>query len=148
MKISASIVFGRKVSGAFLCDASLCRWCKVRRSSDQPGNVLGGGIQYHAGRLSGRQAFRVGLELGQIPVPAVGKSPVLHAKKFFGLFGILFAVCVNACEPDVAQLFAALPDSSPEVLIDSLGDVKLLVLGPSIIAFRQSHLFFSQSLAA
>src|SRR5215469_12149923 len=64
MKIASSIVFGRKVSRAILCDASLCRWCKVRRSSDQPGNVLGGGIQYHAGGLSGRQAFRVGLELG------------------------------------------------------------------------------------
>ena len=147
MEIASRVILRREIAGAFEGYASLGGGCQIGGATDQPGNVLSHCVQYLRRGLACGQAFRVRGEFGQIAVPAFGKLAVLHAKQFFGKFGILLAILGDALEPGIAQILAALADPLPEVIVDAVRHVEFLVFGPAVVPFGETNLLFTQRLA-
>ena len=64
-----------------------------------------------------------------------------------GEFRKLLAILRELAAPSLACTVPALAELFLEAIVDAVGNQKLRVLGPSVIALRQPDLFFSQRLA-
>ena len=95
--------------------------------------------------LAGRDPLLVGVEARDLGVPAVGQLAALHLRRS-GPRGRARR-SRRALLPLVAQARAALADPGGEVLVDTVGDEELGVLGPAVGALRLPHLLLAERLA-
>src|SRR5262249_50655005 len=72
---------------------------------------------------------------------------VLHAKQFFGKLGIMLAILGNLLKPRIAQVLTPLANPLPEVIVDAIRNVKVLVVGPVVVAFCKTNLVLSKRFA-
>ena len=98
---------------------------------EQPGHVLGDGVEDLAGRVAARDALRVGRERRDVRVPALGKLAPLHPLDLVGEVGMRRAVVLERRLPRLARLAPALPDALGEVLVDAVRHEERRVLGPA-----------------
>ena len=88
----------------------------------------------------------VGLEAGDVGVPAVRQPPRLRRLDLRGQVGVVGRVGGELRLPLGACLGAAPADPGGEVLLDPLGDEELGVLGPTVGALGLAHLLLAHAL--
>src|SRR5215470_4298624 len=72
---------------------------------------------------------------------------MLHPVEFLSEFRILLAILCDSREPLITSLLPTFPHTVLEVVINTLGHIKLLVFGPAIIPLGKTDLFFTQGFA-
>src|SRR6516164_9168138 len=95
MQITTAGVLRTEVAGTFERQPGLAGWCEVCRTTHQPGNIFGEGVQDQAGCLAGRLALGIGREIWQILVPPFGKLALLHPEQAIAELRVLLAVLLK-----------------------------------------------------
>src|SRR5271157_5995216 len=72
---------------------------------------------------------------------------MLHPVQLVGQLGVFGLVSPNSLEPGVAQLLSTAADAFMEMLVDTVGDEELGVLGPVVIPLGEPNLLLAQGLA-
>ena len=125
----------------------LVRRSKIRRASEEPGNVLREHVQHLARGFPPGDALRVGRKDGEVAVPTGRQLAPLHQIDLGRQFGILGAIGCEEFRPLAPSLRAARADPGREVLVDTVGDEKLRVFGPSVAALGKADLLVAERLA-
>ena len=84
MQVAPAVVIGTESPGTVEGEIGFGRRRQVRRTAQQPGDVLGKGIQYLAARRTAGNALGVGGIAGQLGLPLLGHFPGAHALQFIG----------------------------------------------------------------
>src|SRR5690349_272190 len=82
-------LIGLKIFRTLIGKNSLVRRSKIRRTSEEPWNILGQDIQRFARRVSSRKSLRVSWKHGKVLVPRGGKLSSLHQLNFIGELRVL-----------------------------------------------------------
>src|SRR5207244_8734470 len=94
-----------------------------------------------------RQPLGIRWEGRHVLVPSFRQLAVLHAVQALGPLGILGPVLLDLREPGLAQGLAALADAILKVVVDSVRDVELRVLRPTVNALGQANFFLAERFA-
>ena len=84
---------------------------------------------------------------GQIAIPAGGKFAPLHLVDLGREFGILCAIGGEKIRPCLAGLGAALADAGLEMLVDTVRDEELRILGPAVETFGEADFLVAERFA-
>src|SRR5258708_3956777 len=137
MKVASVVAASLEITGSLERQPRLGRRGQVGCSSDQPGYTLGDGVENFSRRDPRGDALGIGRMGGQVFVPAVGKLPVLNPVEVIGKRRILGLVIFKPGKPGVAQLLATAADALLEMIVDSVGNEELCILGPAVKALGQ-----------
>ena len=147
VELAAVVGAGLEVDRAVDAEADRGRVGEVGGAGEQPRHAGGDRVLDLAGGLARREALLVGLEAGDLGVPAVGQGAPLGRVDLGGEGGLALGVGGELLLPGGARLGAAPADPGGEVLLDPVGDEELGVFGPAVGALGLAHLLLAERLA-
>src|SRR5262249_3355754 len=121
---------------------------EVRRAAEEPGDVLGQHVEDLARRVAPGDALGIGGESrpGLVPPPPP-PAPLPGAGLPPGARGRRPPRGAHPGPPRPGPRAAARAPPGGEVLLHAVGDEELRVLGPIVVALRETHLFLAERLA-
>src|SRR6266704_2776302 len=123
------------------------RRSEIRRTAEEPGDVLREHVEHLARGVPAGHALRIGREDGKVAVPVGRQLAPLHQLDFVRECSILSPIGLEQVRPPTACRRAARAHPGREVLIDAGGDQEPGVLGPSIRALGETDLLLAERLA-
>src|SRR5205823_13597663 len=136
-----------EVARPLVLERGLVRRPEIRRSAQEPRDVLRQHVQHLARGVAPREALRIGREDGKIPVPAGRELPPLHQIDLVRELRMLRPVRGEELRPASSRLRTARAYAGAEMLPDAVGDEELRVLGPAVAPLAETDLVVSQRLA-
>src|ERR1700746_3943373 len=129
---------------AIIFQCGLVRRSKIRRTTEEPGDILCKNVQHFSGCLAPGDSLWIGEEDGKVAIPPIRKFAPLHEINFGRELGIFCAIFSEEVRPLNPGLCAACAHTGLEVFVDPVRHEKFCVLGPSISALREANLVISQ----
>src|SRR5580700_981440 len=146
MKILPAWVVSLKISGARKSQSRLVRGSKVSRAAQEPGNILREHIQYFARRVAPGYAFRISRKHRQVPIPSLREVAPLDQLDFRSKIGIFGPICLEELTPFLSRFRAARANTRAKVLVHSVGNKELCILGPAVASFAKPNLVVAERL--
>jgi transposase len=147
MQVPAAETAGLEVAGARERQERLVGRAEIRRSTQQPRDVLGQHVEHFPRRVASGDALRIGGKDRKPAIPSGRQLAPLHQVDLGRKLGVFRAVSREQLGPAGAGLCAARADASGEVRAHAVGNQKLGVLGPAVVAFGEADLLLAQRLA-
>src|SRR5579864_3523028 len=147
VQIASGVAAGLEVARAFEFQRRFVRGGEVRRSSDEPRNVLRKRVQHFSGTLAGSYALRISREAGDVLIPAWREFMALHMAQALGQLRELLGVIRVGLRPLRSQFTTTLANRVAEMLAHSVRNQELGVFRPTVKFFDQSYFFLSKRLA-
>src|SRR5262245_25595328 len=147
VQVPAAASAGLEVARALEGQDRLVRGAEIRRSTEQPGNVLGKNIEDLTGGIAPGDASRIGGKNRQALIPSPRQLALLHQVDLVCELRIFRAISCKELAPLTAGFFPTRANSGGEVLAHRIGNEKLRVLRPAVSAFDKANLVLAQRLA-
>ena len=121
---------------------------EVGRAADQPGHVLGEGVEHLAAEhRASAFPFASAGKTGRFLSQPSGSSRCCMRSISSASSGYLRLVLARTARPRPRERLAALADAVLEVIVDAVGDEELGVLGPAVDLLGQLDFFFAERFA-
>src|SRR5215471_16409266 len=147
MQISAAGSARLEITCALKREQRLVGGAEIRRSTEQPGDVLGKNIEDLTGGIAPGDAFRIGRKNRQALIPSPRQLALLHQVDLVCELRIFRAISCKELAPLTAGFFPTRANFGGEVLAHRIGNEKLRVLRPAVSAFDRANLVLAQRLA-
>src|SRR6266508_4939331 len=147
MQIPAARSSRLEVSGPLEREGGLVGWAEIRRSAQQPRDVLRKHVEHFARSIPSGDAFGIGRKDGKPGIPTGRQLTPLHQVDLGRELRIFRPVCREQSSPTFVGLRAARANSRGEVFAHGVGNQEFRVLGPSVVAFGEANLLLTQRLA-
>src|SRR5215831_3817144 len=132
MQVFPCRAMGLEVSRALVRQRRLVRRSKIRRTPEEPGDVLRQNVQRLTRSIPPRDPLRIGWKDRKVAVPTGRQFTPLHQFDLGGAFGVLGAIGGKAFRPLAPRLSAAHSYPSGKMVVDAIGHKKFCILGPAI----------------
>src|SRR5882757_3145877 len=136
LDVSSAVKFQRGFVGS----------AEIRRSSNEPWNVLRKHVQHLAGSIPPSDTLGAGWKDREIAIPTLRQLAALHETNFGSELGIFALIVSKELRPAPPRVCTPRAYAIGEMLAHCIGNEKLGVLGPAIKALREADLLFAERL--
>src|SRR6266404_4380822 len=132
VQVAAGGACGLKVSGTRESEPRFRRRREVGGAADQPRQVGRDSVQDFRGRIASGNSLRVGRKNGNVLRPIGWQLPLLNLVKLGCEFWEFLSVLAELLFPLLARFAASSSNARFEMLVDSAGNKKLGIGGPTV----------------
>src|ERR1700704_1404896 len=147
MQVPAARRARLEVSGPLERQGGLVGGAEIRRSAQQPRNVLRKHVEHFARRIPSGDALGIRRKDRKPGIPSGRQLTPLHQVDLGREFRISRPVSREELSPTAVGLRAARANSGGEMFAHAVGNQELGVFGPSVVAFGEANLLLTQRLA-